>query len=293
MAVDDTTVRTASGRTLAYAETGEPDGAPVFYFHGIPGSRLDFHQPFNRPALDGAGVRIIGIDRPGYGGSDFQRRRRYTDWPDDVATVADALGIDRFGIVAYSGGGPYAVGCAVGLPDRVTSVGVVSGDGPAEMPNFRDGMGKTDALMIRIARWASPVGRLAINQARRQAERAPEKFSGQFDKELSPPDVAVHREAGMREAVRVAFLESTRHGARGIIEDYRIWSAPTGLDYTKVHCPARLWHGDADAVVPVHHASYVAALIPDAELEVMPGVGHLHTAARWHDFVTAVATAGE
>ena len=148
------------------------------------------------------------------------------------------------------------------------------------MPNFRDGMGKTDALMIRIARWASPIGRLAINQARRQAERAPEKFSGQFDKELSPPDVAVHREAGMREAVRVAFLESTRHGARGIIEDYRIWSAPTGLDYTKVHCPARLWHGDADAVVPVHHASYVAALIPDAELEVMPGVGHLHTAAR-------------
>ena len=86
MAVDDTTVRTASGRTLAYAETGEPDGAPVFYFHGIPGSRLDFHQPFNRPALDGAGVRIIGIDRPGYGGSDFQRRRRYTDWTDDVAT---------------------------------------------------------------------------------------------------------------------------------------------------------------------------------------------------------------
>ncbi len=293
MAVDDTTVRTASGRTLAYAETGEPDGAPVFYFHGIPGSRLDFHQPFNRPALDGAGVRIIGIDRPGYGGSDFQRRRRYTDWPDDVATVADALGIDRFGIVAYSGGGPYAVACAVGLPDRVTSVGVVSGDGPAEMPNFRDGMGKTDALMIRIARWASPVGRLAINQARRQAERAPEKFSGQFDKELSPPDVAVHGEPGMRDAVRAAFLESTRHGARGIIEDYRIWSAPTGLDYTAVHCPVRIWHGDADAVVPVHHASYVAALIPDAELEVMPGVGHLHTAARWHDFVTAVATAGE
>ena len=292
MAVNDTTVRTASGRTLAYAETGEPDGAPLFYFHGIPGSRLDFHQPFNRPALDGAGVRIIGIDRPGYGGSGFQPRRRYTDWPDDVATVADTLGIDRFGIVAYSGGGPYAVACAVGLPDRVTSVGIVSGDGPAEMPNFRDGMGKTDALMIRIARWASPVGHLAINQARRQAERAPEKFSGQFDKELSPPDVAVHGEAGMRDAVRVAFLESTRHGARGIIEDYRIWSAPTGLDYTAVRCPVRIWHGDADALVPVHHASYVADLIPGAGLEIMPGVGHLHTAARWHDFVTAVATAG-
>ena len=293
MAVDDTTVRTASGRTLAYAETGEPDGAPVFYFHGIPGSRLDFHQPFNRPALDGAGVRIIGIDRPGYGGSDFQRRRRYTDCSRRRGDRGRRPRNRPLRHRRLFGRRSLRRRVRHRTPHRVTSVGVVSGDGPAEMPNFRDGMGKTDALMIRIARWASPVGRLAINQARRQAERAPEKFSGQFDKELSPPDVAVHREAGMREAVRVAFLESTRHGARGIIEDYRIWSAPTGLDYTKVHCPARLWHGDADAVVPVHHASYVAALIPDAELEVMPGVGHLHTAARWHDFVTAVATAGE
>ncbi len=232
---------------------------------------------------------MIGIDRPGYGGSDIQPRRRCSDWSGDVATVADALGIDRFGIVAYSGGGPYAVACALGLPDRVTSVGIVSGDGPAEMPNFRDGMGKTDALMLRIARWAAPVGRLAIGQARRQAERSPEKFSGQFDKELSPQDVAVHAEAGMRDAVRTAFLESTRNGSRGIVQDYRICSAPTGLDCTAVRCPVQIWHGDADALVPVHHARYVACLIPGAELEIRPAVGHLHTAARWHEFVVATA----
>ena len=139
MAVNDTTVRTASGRTLAYADTGEPDGAPLVYFHGLPGSRLDFHQPFNRPALDGAGVRIIGIDRPGYGGSGFQPRRRYTDWPDDVATVADTLGIDRFGIVAYSGGGPYAVACAVGLPELSRRDGE---DGRADDPDRSLGLAR-------------------------------------------------------------------------------------------------------------------------------------------------------
>jgi len=73
-AVTDT-VHTQSGRTLAYAQTGQPDGVPLFYFHGIPGSRLDFEQPFNRPALEDTVVRIIGIDRPGYGGSDSSPRR--------------------------------------------------------------------------------------------------------------------------------------------------------------------------------------------------------------------------
>ena len=135
MGDNDVTVRTSTGRTLAYAETGQHGGVPFFYFHGIPG------------------VRLIGVDRPGYGGSEF-RPGRYSDWPMDVATVADALKIDRFAIVAHLGGGPYAIACALGLSERVTSIGIVSGVGPAEMPKFRNGMGKTDALMIRIVRLA-------------------------------------------------------------------------------------------------------------------------------------------
>jgi pimeloyl-ACP methyl ester carboxylesterase len=100
-----TTVRAADGRTLAYAETGDPDGAPVFYFHGLPGSRSDFDTSIGQEALPGASVRLIGVDRPGFGASDFQPGRRYDDWPADVATVADELGIDRFGVLGYSAGG--------------------------------------------------------------------------------------------------------------------------------------------------------------------------------------------
>jgi pimeloyl-ACP methyl ester carboxylesterase len=63
------TVRTGSGRTLAYAETGDPDGAPVFYFHGLPGSRCDFDRPLGQETLEGSGVRLIEVDRPGFGAS--------------------------------------------------------------------------------------------------------------------------------------------------------------------------------------------------------------------------------
>ena len=240
-------------------------------------------------ALDGSGVRLIGLDRPGFGESDVQRRRRYDDWPADVSAVADELGIDRFGVIAYSAGGPYAVACALSYPERLSSVVIVSGVGPAETPGFHRGMGATDAIMTRLSRWAPPLARLAISRARNQAADAPEKFSRQFDKELSPPDLALHRDAGLRQAARNLFLESTKSGPQGAVEDYRVWANPSGLDYRAVTVPVRIWHGDADAVVPKHHAEYVAETIPTAELTVLPGVGHLHTAGRWREFLTAAS----
>ena len=286
-------VRTADGRRLAYAETGEPDGASVFAFHGIPGSRSDFERLFGQEGLARPGVRVIGIDRPGFGGSDFQQNRRFHDWPADVASVADHLGIDRFGVLGYSAGGPYVIACARALPDRLTFAGIVSGVGPAETPRFRDGMGKTDAIMTRLARIGPPLARLAIALASKQARRSPEKFSRTFDKELSRPDLEVHGDPAIREAVREIFLESTRQGPAGVVDDYRVWARPSGLRFEEVEFPVRLWHGDADAIVPMHHAQYVAGRLVEAELTVLPGVGHLHTPERWRDFLTTAATASQ
>ncbi len=257
-----TAVRTVTGRAVAYAQAGQPDGAPIVYCHGFPGSRLDFHQPFNQAALDGVGVRVIGIDRPGFGDSDYQTRRRYEDWPADVASVADDLGIDRFGIIAYSAGGPYATACALAFPERLTFVGIVSGVGPSETARFHRGMGATNAILTRLSRWAPALARLAIARASKQASGSPEKFSRQFDKELSQADLELHRDAGLREAARNLFLESTKNGPQGAVEDYRVWANPSGLDYGAVSIPVQLWHGDADAVVPMHHAEYSQTRFP-------------------------------
>jgi pimeloyl-ACP methyl ester carboxylesterase len=98
MAPYDLGHRLADGRVLGYAEWGDPQGAPVFYFHGTPASRLDPVCFPDAPAQ--AGVRLISVDRPGMGLSSFQRGRQIADWPDDVAALADALGIDRFGVGA-------------------------------------------------------------------------------------------------------------------------------------------------------------------------------------------------
>jgi pimeloyl-ACP methyl ester carboxylesterase len=286
---DLATTQLKDGRTLAYAEIGDPVGAPVFYFHGLPGSRSDFDRLGVPEALAGSGVRLIGVDRPGFGASNFQPGRRYDDWPADFATVADELGIGRFAVLGYSAGGPYVIACARALADRLTFAGIVSGVGPAETPRFRHGMAKTDAIMTRLARIARPLARLAIKQATRTAERSPEKFSRQFDKDLSAPDLELHRDPVFRQAVREIFLESTRQGPDGVVHEYRLNATRWGFAFEEVDFPIQLWHGDADAIVPPHHAKYVAGRLANAKLTVLPGVGHLHTPARWHDFFTAAA----
>ena len=87
------TCRLPDGRKLGYAEGGEPKGVPVFYFHGFPGSRLE------ATLFPAAGVRLIGVDRPGYGLSTARPWRKLADWPADIAELADHLGLKRFGVV--------------------------------------------------------------------------------------------------------------------------------------------------------------------------------------------------
>src|SRR5205807_8442482 len=137
----------------------------------------------------------------------------------------------------YSRRGPSVIACMRALRDRLTFAGIVSGVGPAETPRFRDGMGSTDAIMTRLSRIAPPLARFAIAQATKQAQRSPEKFSATFDKELSPPDLEIHRDPETRRAVREIFLESTRQGPAGVVHDYRIWAAPSGLAYEQADFP--------------------------------------------------------
>lgn len=104
------------GRRLGYAEYGDSGGSPVFFLHGQPGSRLGRHH--DESIATGLGARIVAVDRPGYGLSDYQSGRRLVDWPADVVALAEALNLGRFAVASVSNGGPYALACAALVPER-------------------------------------------------------------------------------------------------------------------------------------------------------------------------------
>lgn len=143
-------LRLPDGRIIEYAERGEPDGFPVFYFHGTPSN----HREAEFASPESLGIRLITPDRPGAGRSTPVVGRRLLDWPGDVVQIADALGIDRFAVVGASGGGPYALACAFAIPERLTGCAVLSGIAPMDDPRAPKQVNVVERWLIRLSnRW--------------------------------------------------------------------------------------------------------------------------------------------
>lgn len=132
-------IRLPDGRRLGFAAYGNPAGPLVLYFHGTPGSRVDAQLIL--PEIEAAGLRVIAIDRPGMGLSDYQPGRQILNWPADVTCLVESLGYGAtpFGVIGMSGGAPYALACLRCIPHRLTHVAVVSGHTPIDAPEVEPG----------------------------------------------------------------------------------------------------------------------------------------------------------
>jgi pimeloyl-ACP methyl ester carboxylesterase len=172
------TITLADVRGLGYAEWGDPGEPPVLYFHGTPASRLDPVCFPDAPAQ--AGVRLISVDRPGIGLSSFKRHRKIADWPADVAELADQLELERFGVVGWSGGGPYALACAASIAHRLSGAVSVAGVGRGDRPGALDGMSRQEARLTRLCQKAPPVARLVLGIVFKASRAKPEQAFKSF-----------------------------------------------------------------------------------------------------------------
>lgn len=273
---DGSTIRLSDGRLLGYAEYGDPQGWPVLYFNGYPGTR--FEGKLISEAAARASVRLIGLDRPGMGLSDFQPVRRMLDWPDDVIEFADALGLGQFSVVGVSGGGPFSAACAFKIPDRLRACGIIAGTGPMD-PTSEDitranrvmgFVAQRAPLLFRALMWWS-LGRFSQDRERleviieKQGQQLPERDRKLFG----------------RPEVRMFFAEEAaeafRQGSKGPAWEGKLlfgesWGfVPEDISMEDVY----LWHGELDGNVPVSMGHAMAKRIPNCQARFYPDEAHL------------------
>ncbi len=259
------------GRRLAYTEYGHPAGSPCFYFHFTPGSRLEPAAVFHGREGLLRGVRLVALDRPGYGRSSLQRGRCFLDWPDDVAAVADHLGIDRFAVLGLSGGGGYVLACAYKLPERLTAALILSGMGPVGRPEARQGMAAVNRLMYGLsgrASWLVRAVSWAMFKTMARSLRRPAK------EEEPPGPLDLFGDPAARPALLTDIDEAVLGpGTRGLVEELALYSRPWGFSLEDIDLDVHLWHGEDDHNVPAALARYVAEALPRSHATFVEG-GH-------------------
>jgi len=263
------TVSLRDGRQLGYAEVGDPDGEPLVFHHGFPNSRV-LAAWVDEVATD-HGVRVIAPERPGFGVSDPAPDRALTDWPADVADLADALDIDSFSVFGISGGSPYTAVTAALLGEHVERAGITSGLAPMASVGLRD------RLWYYTARYLPPVSKLAIRGIVRSARSDREEFLEGLADRAAPADEALWT-GPIGRVIHASALEAARHhGLDPLVTETAIYGSPWGFDLGSIDVPLGLWYGKADVIVPPEMGLYLAEHVPTAESHVYPDLDHLST----------------
>ena len=273
-------VHAADGRTLRLEDGGDPRGKPVLMHHGMPGAGLLY--PAEEADARQLGIRLIGYDRPGYGGSTPQPGRTVADCAEDVRAIARALEIDRLAIWGFSGGGPHALACAALLPDLVVAVASLASVAPygAEGLDYFTGMGEENVTDTKLLLEDEPAARLKSKADReRLLGVSAEDMIKAFPSLLSPVDAA----AFTPELAQYLFACNQlglAPGDEGWWDDGVASMRPWGFELGAITVPVQLWHGRQDRFVPFQHGEWLATMIPGVDAHLTDDDGHITLPAR-------------
>lgn len=288
----DETVTLPDGRRLAYTEWGLPDGEPVLYFHGMPGSRLWCPDEM---ATSEAEVRLIMPDRPGIGRSDPLEGRTLADWPKDVEALADAVQISTFAVVGVSGGGQYAAACAALIPERLSGVALVSSRpltkyNWAERPDAEEAWSPEQRAQFELARNDPPAA----------ANLAAAEFADEVNQLEGHPEL-LHQELEAAEgdrwffedASRVAIFdayirETWRQGLDAVKWELIDVFLPWGFRLADISIPVSIWHGRQDPWVQQSDIDFQASTIAKSSVVTWADSGHLAFVKHWTEIIEGV-----
>lgn len=275
--------RLSDGRRLAYREYGVSDGRVVLGFHEGVGSSL-LPPPAQALATE-LGLRVLCVERPGFGQSDPHPSYSFDAVADDVAELCDALGLSDVRLNAVLSGAAPAIKTAIRLGSRARSLLLVSGRPPrptrrsaALVNRFRarleDNPWVAESLysIFRLRLSTSFIGRLIATGA-----------------DNAPGDKAfAEANPWIVEYVTAYVTESLASTRRGIADEMRAFRRSGNATPDGLNCPVVVWHGDEDRMAPLsdlleflgEHATTV---------EVFPGAGHLLAARRWDEMLRHAA----
>lgn len=269
------TVNASDGRRLEVTIVGPEEGAAIVAHGGTPDDGRLYPETLEEGTR--RGMRHVSYARPGYVDSDRHEGRSVADCVADVVAIADALGIERFHTVGWSGGGPHALACAALLPDRVISAATVAGAAPhdAEGLDWSAGMGDENIEELGLAEQGADALRPWLEgQAEEMRAATPDDLLRILGDLVSEPDREMLT-GEFAERSQASLQRSVSTGVFGWLDDDLAFVRAWGFGMDEVRVPVSVWQGREDRFVPITHGEWLAEHIPGARSHLLENEGHL------------------
>lgn len=278
LAATDNTLRLPDGRGLGYATYGAPDGMPVLFFHGSPGSRRSIFADMADVAAQ-RNVRLIAPERPGYGLSDSWSERSVDDWTNDIRALTSALGIDRCKLIGFSMGSLYALACAQALPAQVERVAIVGGLAPLSVAGVDAGRAALTRALYDLA-GADPRG---LRDALAPLAGSPADLLAAMAATATAVDQKLL--AARAPEFEADFAEMLRGGVEGIACDMVLATGAWPFPLAQIQAEVALWIGTEDCNTPPAMTHHLASVLPHNQVFELPGAGHFCFYTHWTDIL--------
>lgn len=259
----DASIELAGGRRLAYDDIGDPSGEPIVYLHGCPDSRLTRHPDDEIAAR--AGVRLLAVDRPGYGASDPPADRSRRSMAADISALLDQLDVESCAVLGWSSGGQIALACAT--DHRVRRIGLVASTVPSPFDGTVDDAAAVVSEMLPFVVPDGLTHELAVEHVREG-----KSASYLADLESVP---------GLLDQLALGMQAATASGTTGVEFDLLNLMTPWEFALADVAADVELWYGSRDDVVAPAIGQELASELPHATLHLVEGASHLLLVTHW------------
>jgi len=275
------------GRRLGFAQFGDAEGAPVIVFHDLWGNRNIRHP--DDSILARLGIRLIGVDRPGYGMSTRKRDRSIMDVVDDVMLLSKALQLDRFAVLGYSAGGPCALAVAYRLPQRVRRCDVGAPLPPMDHELGFRGLHPLYGRLFQLARGNESFFRLLMRGFFFfDGQRSADQYIRELGALLSPADQAVLSNINLFNARRDSWEELRSSGSENLVDEMVTLTRTWGFRLQSVQIPVDIWWGEADVFCAPGVGERMAEMIPNAQFRLESQAGHFLLYSHWQSILQQV-----
>lgn len=285
-------VDAGDGRQLEYLVSGPPDGPALLFQVGTPNAAT-LIRAVTEPAA-ALGLRVICYSRPGYGQSTAKPGRTVADCVPDVRAVLEAVAVEKFYTLGWSGGGPHALACAALLPDRCLGAATLAGVAPYPAPgiDFLDGMDESNVAEFSAAFEG-------VDAVTTFLEPMPAVFGAATGKSviegmaglLSPVDVAALT-GEFADDMAAAIRGAVSSGIAGWRDDDLAFVEHWGFALSGITVPVSVWQGRQDRMVPFAHGQWLAANIPGAQAHLFATEGHLSLVAQFDTILENLVSTG-